>query len=155
MGTTSATTVWRSRSGLLSGVTFGAFVALIGLTQIGRPASKGGGAGVAVVAFVIAAALIVLAARVAVVTSDRGVRVRNPVRTIDIPWSDVVRFRLGQHKLLSQVCLVDLVDGGSQYAFGIQVARASGGTKERRMIELLNEMVAAKRRPEPSAVSHE
>lgn len=144
MRATGARTVWRSRSQLVAGVGFGLFLAVVGLTQVGKSASKGGGIGFTVVAFVLAAAMIAIFARGAVVTSDEGVRVRNPFRTIVIPWSDVAGFRIGRHRMLSAVCIVDLADGSSQYAFGIQMARSPLGrahSKEQRMIDLLNEMV--------------
>jgi hypothetical protein len=81
---------------------------------------------------------------------DDGVVIRNPFGTRRIPWSDIVRFRIGRHGLLSAVCIVDLADGSTQHAFAIQLPGASRRTfqsKEMQMIDLLNEQVSAHRGP--------
>jgi hypothetical protein len=49
-----------------------------------------------------------------------GLRVRNPLRTLVIPWSDIVGIRIGAQGLLPRVALIDLVDGPSVPAWGLQ-----------------------------------
>lgn len=137
--------MWRTKSQLVTGVGFGAFVALLGLTQVDRPTAKGGGIVVTALMLVVGTCMAAVFARVALVASDEGVRIRNPLSTAVIAWGDVARFRIGRHGLLSAVCMVDLADGSSRDAFGIPVPRSTRGSKEQRMIDLLNEMVLTRR----------
>jgi hypothetical protein len=143
--TKSAKRVWRSRGQLLAGVGSGLFVAFLGLGQFSRPTN--GGPGFAVFMFVLAACEIVIFARAALVTSDAGIRIRNPLSTVVIGWDEVDGFRIGRRGVLSAVCIVDLTDGSSRSAFGIQVprARATARSKEQQIIDQLNELVASHR----------
>jgi hypothetical protein len=148
MSAASGKTVWRSKRQRAAGMALGIFFAFIGVGQFSRPAANGGGTVVAIIALVVGGTLIVIFARAAMVTSDDGVRIRNQLSTVVIPWRDVTGFRIGRHGLKPAVCIVDLTDGSSKYAFGIQEPqwrRAGSQSAERRMIDLLNEMVVTHR----------
>jgi hypothetical protein len=49
-----------------------------------------------------------------------GLRIRNPLRTLVIPWSDIVGVRVGAQGFLPRVAVVDLVDGRSVPIWGSQ-----------------------------------
>lgn len=132
---------------MLTGIAFGAFVILVGATQFGRAASKGGGPGLGVLCLVMGAVMAVVFARVALVTDTEGVRIRNTVRTLTIPWDRIERFRIGRYKLLSAVCIIDLVDGESVHAFAIQSPRirTPAESKGQEQVDRLNEILTAHR----------
>jgi Bacterial PH domain len=140
-------TAWRSKSQMWTAVAFGAFIALLGLGQFGRPASSGGGAGVAIVMLAIGGVGVGLFTRVALITDEDGIRIRNPLHTVAIPWQSIERFRIGRHGMLSAVCVIDLVGGESTYAFAIQVPRirTPAKSKEQQQVDRLNRLLAEKR----------
>jgi Bacterial PH domain len=141
-------TVLRSRSQLVGGVGLGIVFLALGLIGASQATYTTGKIGEAVVAIVVAGAMIALVLRAAVVVREDAVEIRNPFGTRRIPWSDVVRFRIGHYRLLSAVCIVDLRDGSTQHAFAIQLPRASRRTsqsKEMQMISFLNEQASAHR----------
>lgn len=116
-------TIWRSKSQMWTGIAFGAFVIFLGAGQFGRAASSGGGAGLAVGLIAIGATMAALFTRVALITDEDGIRIRNLLRTQTIPWDGIERFRIGRHGVLSAVCIIDLAGGESVHAFAIQVPR--------------------------------
>jgi hypothetical protein len=141
-------TVLRSRSQLVGGVGLGILIFALGLIGASQATYTTGKIVEAVVAAAVGGAVVALALRAAVVVREDGVEIRNPFGTRRIPWSDVVRFRIGRYRLLSAVCIVDLADGSTQHAFAIQLPGASRRTsqsKEMQMIDLLNEQAAAHR----------
>ena len=118
-----------------------------------RPAAKGGGSRFAIVAIIFGLGIAFVFARAALITTDRGIEIRNPLGTVSIPWQHVAGFRLGRHGVWAAVCIIDLVDGRSAYAFGIRVAPhvAPGRSRERQMIAALNALLAGHREREPTA----
>lgn len=130
-----------------TGIAFGAFIAFVGVGQLGRAASNGGGAGAAVGLIAIGAASAALFARVALVTDTEGVRIRNLVHTLTIPWDRIERFRIGRYKMLSAVCIIDLADGESVHAFAIQVPRIRrrAESKEQQQVDRLNKLLVSHR----------
>jgi len=149
MSAASGKTVWRSKSQVIAAVAFGGFAVVIGIAELGRPASRSGGPVIAAVFIGLGASMIAVFVRVAVVTSDSGVRIRNPFGTIVLAWGEIAGFRIGRHGLLSAVCIVDLVNGEQPYAFGIQVAHASRGRGEREAIRALSQMADAQKSVRP------
>jgi hypothetical protein len=133
-----------------TGIAFGAFIVFLGAGQFGRSASKGGGAGLAIVLIVMGAVFAAVFARVALITDEEGICIRNLVHTVTIPWRRIERFRIGRHGILSAVCVIDLVGGGSTHAFAIQVPRirTPAKSKEQQQVDRLNELLAAHRRRE-------
>ena len=59
-----------------------------------------------------------------------------------IPWERIAGVRIGRHKLLSEVCPVDLADGSSRGAIAIQLPNATRGCNEMHMLNRLNQMLA-------------
>jgi hypothetical protein len=149
MSEASGKTVWRSNSQVIAAVAFGGFAVVIGIAELGRPASRSGGPVTAAVFIGLGALMIAVFVRVAVVTSNSGVRIRNPVGTIVLTWGEIAGFRIGRHRLLSAVCIVDLVNGEQQYAFGIQAAHASHGRREREKVRALSQMADAHKNVRP------
>jgi hypothetical protein len=49
-----------------------------------------------------------------------GLRIRNPLRTLVVPWSDIVRVRVGAQGFLPRVAVVDLLAGRSVPVWGLQ-----------------------------------
>jgi hypothetical protein len=49
-----------------------------------------------------------------------GLKVRNPLKTIQLPWSEIVRIRVGTHGIEPVIAIVDLRDGRSVHIWGLQ-----------------------------------
>ncbi len=81
------------------------------------------------------------ALRPVVIVDAAGIVIRNLVSTERFEWREIACFRIGRHKLLSAVCLVELKDGTSTYAYAIQVPnifQSRPVTRESRMVADLN-----------------
>lgn len=52
-------------------------------------------------------------------TSD-GIRVSNIFSSFDLTWNEVRRFHVGRSGIFPYVCLIELKDGSTRRAFGIQ-----------------------------------
>jgi hypothetical protein len=131
---------------LIVGAGSGAFVIVVGLLGASAEPSTTVAIVVAVGAVVLGGWTVATYLRTRVIVTDSGVRIVNLVRSVEIPWSRIAGFRIGRHRLLSAVCIVDLTDGTSRHAFAIQrsqIRRPPGQSKEDRMIALLNERAAA------------
>jgi hypothetical protein len=91
-------------------------------------------------------------ARLAVYVEDGGIRVRNPLATKQIPWSEVRGFLL-HRSLLGEFGTAELHDGGSVRLWGIQPRSpvASGGDRRAELaVGRLNSELQAARRAGPS-----
>lgn len=150
-----ARAVWRTKSQTVIGTVFGLLIAALGASAYLRPASKGGGSRLAIVAIMLGLGIAFVFVRAALITTERGIEVRNPLGTVSIPWERVAGFRLGRHGVWAAVCIIDLVDGRSAYAFGIRVAPhvAPARSRERQMITALNALLAAHRESAPAAAT--
>jgi Bacterial PH domain len=96
----------------------------------------------------IAVFLLVISARVGLWTTRQGIVIRNLVSTTSIRWSQIRAFRIGRYRLLGAVCIVDLHDGSSRHAFGIQVphyALNRPASNERVMVAHLNDRLYTER----------
>lgn len=60
------------------------------------------------------------AALAVLIVTEHGVTVRNPFRTVSMPWDEVAAFELGRYKLLGCVCLVRRIDHTAVPAVAIQ-----------------------------------
>jgi Bacterial PH domain len=139
-------TVYRSRSQLYAGVGFGVLLAVLGLLAALRVHQSTGEVIEAVIAVTVGVTVIALAARPAVIVDDREVEVRNPLsQSIRIPWSEIRKFSFGRHRLLNQVCMIELRNGATVHASAIQMPRASrnpAASPEVLMIAALNRRLA-------------
>jgi hypothetical protein len=127
---------------------FGAFVAFIWAAQAFRPSvapdtgSKVAFIGLAVMSF---ATMGWIAFRPVLITESTGIVVRNIFSTTHLSWGEIAGFRIGRYKLMGAVCLIEMRDGSSTYAFAIQVpniARGRPETRESRMVDELNAQLA-------------
>ncbi|HMS61259.1 MAG TPA: PH domain-containing protein [Solirubrobacteraceae bacterium] len=64
--------------------------------------------------------MVVRAGWTGVQVNDHGVRIRNQLRTRDIPWAEIERFSVGTAGIFPAVGLVHLTDGSTVPIFGIQ-----------------------------------
>jgi hypothetical protein len=138
--------VLRSRHQLLVGVGFGAFVIVVGLLGASAETSRTVAIVDAVGAVVLGGWTVATYLRARVIVTDDGVRIINLVRSVAIPWSRIAGFRIGRHRLLSVVCMVDLTDGRSRHVFAIQrsqIRRPPAQSMEDQMIAFLREQAAA------------
>jgi hypothetical protein len=130
---------------------FGLLIAVLGLFGAAQSRTRTGSIGDAVVAIVLGLACMAVAVRAAVLAGDEGITIRNPLgRTRHIPWAAISDFKIGRYMLLDAVCVVELCDGSTVHAWAIQIPRASRNparSREARMIEELNGLVASRGRP--------
>jgi hypothetical protein len=147
MGRPVTPTVLWSRSQRIIGMGFGFVVVVLGFFAAAQATYTTGKIGEAVVGVGLGGAMVAAFARAAVVVRDDGIVIGNTVGTTEIPWSNIVGFRIGRCRLLSAVCIIDLADGSTRHAFAIQLARALSQTREMEMIAFLNEQAAIHRRP--------
>jgi hypothetical protein len=85
------------------------------------------------------------ALRPVLIADASGVLVRNLWSTRRMAWDEIQAFRIGRYKLYGTVCVIDLKDGSSTYAFAIQVpniARRRRETRESRIVAYLNARLA-------------
>jgi hypothetical protein len=133
---------------------FGVLLALISSSRAlrsGVAMSSGHRIGSIAFAAVAVVCMSWVAFRPVLIADASGVRVHNLISTRHLSWSEISGFRIGPHKLLSAVCLIDLKNGSSIYAFAVQVpniARGRAETRESRMVAELNALLAL---PERSA----
>jgi PH (Pleckstrin Homology) domain-containing protein len=139
----------RSRSQTWTATGLGVLFALIFGSQAARPevapdtASKAFFIGLGLL---MAATMAWIGARPVVIARPDEVTVTNLVTSRHFPWSQIEAFRIGRHKLLGAVAILDLVDGTEAHAFAIQVPnlyRGRAETRESRMIAELNALLAA------------
>jgi hypothetical protein len=150
--------VLRSRHQLISGAGFGVLVLVLGLLGASQDTYRAGELIDGIGAAAIGTAMITTFLRAKVIVTDEGVRIFNlgRWRSITVPWSQTTGFRIGRHRLLSAICIVDLVDGTSRPASAIalpQVNRSVSDSKEMKMIKLLNDEAAAHGAPLRDRVS--
>jgi hypothetical protein len=85
-------------------------------------------------------------ARCGVVIEDGGVRVVNPLRTVQMRWSEIARFEFRSYG----ACAVKRIDGRSMSIVGIQQSawaarRGTANTQAARQIAELNDLLASHR----------
>jgi hypothetical protein len=139
----------RSRRQVRVACVFGVVLIVLGIGSAPRvtPAWAGlvqGGVFVAVGLGEIA----LFAVRTGIWVTPRGVRVRNPFVTFEVPWDEIREFRIGRHGPFPAVCLIDLTDGSTRYAFSVAVpnrALNDPNVRERRIVTGLNELLNERR----------
>jgi uncharacterized membrane protein YphA (DoxX/SURF4 family) len=144
--------VYRTRS---QAVTLG----LILVVDLGLPlprvlAAKDAVAVVAGATLLVAIGILLARAALAVlVTTDHGVFVRNPFRSVSVAWDDIAGFEIGRYKLLGCVCLVRRTDGLVLPAFAIQgitgQPRRKTTVAAQRAVDELNTRLGQARRAAP------
>jgi len=114
------------------------------LTGVSHPTGGFVFGGFAVLLFAVFAGRAALSA---MVVDGRGVRVRNPFRTVLLAWDQISGFEVGRYKILGCVCVINLRDGRVMPAFGVQgiagQPRRRSSVAARVMVEELNERLAA------------
>ena len=81
-------------------------------------------------------------------SSPQGVRIRNPVRTIDIPWGDIDHFRVATTGAFAPVGEAVRKDGSIVRIFGIQASGRSDRARSKQAaepIEALNAELTRRR----------
>ncbi len=98
--------------------------------------------------------VVLFSVRTSVWITPSAVRVRNPMRTLDLRWDQIRAFRLGRYKVLPAALIIDLVDGSRRYAWAIQLSNVSMGNPnawEHRLVKQLNELLEDRRRDAQAA----
>jgi hypothetical protein len=70
--------------------------------------------------------------------TDQGIYVKNILSNHQFDWSDVHKFRIGPWSVFPYVCLIDLRDGRTKHAFGIQERTNFPNGSAEQMAEQLN-----------------
>jgi hypothetical protein len=137
--------VLRSRSQVASGWLGGAFFGAVGLI-----AGLAGEVPTGIVAGVCGLVMVyVLALRTGLWVRPDGIFVRNPISSYEVPWAQIKGFRIGRRGVFGASCIVDLADGSTRYAFGLQVSTWSLGkpdAPERQLVSHLNDVLASRAR---------
>ncbi|HVL94309.1 MAG TPA: PH domain-containing protein [Solirubrobacteraceae bacterium] len=91
-------------------------------------------------------------ARAAVYAGEEGIRIVNPLRTVRLPWSRVVRFNVRRQGGFPAVGFVMLDDGTEIKAWALQARNASPGAIRvaNRLADELNERLAQARAASPA-----
>lgn len=141
-------TRYRSRTQAWSLVAAGVFFALLYAAQASRASvapDTGTKAVFVALGVILCGICIWVGTRPVLIADAAGVTVRNLLSTHRYAWSQIRAFRIGRHKRLGAVAIIDLLDGSSVPAFAIQVPNiALGGpiARESRMIVALNARLA-------------
>ena len=121
---------------VIAGVLGAVSVATVALSPTPSGSSHHASEASRLVGFALAAVLLASAIRLArsaaIIRSD-ALLIRNPVRTICLPWSMIAGFRIGRHGLWPRVCIVSCNDGSEVAIWAIQgvgplVARPGRGS---------------------------
>lgn len=106
-----------------------AFGALL-MTVVGSAAVADGlvrgtkvSAGAIAASSVITLLTVAVLARIALAlltTDENGVKVRNPFRTVAVPWREIRSFEVGRYKILGCVLLIQRSNGEVLPAFAVQ-----------------------------------
>jgi hypothetical protein len=135
---------------LIAGVAGCVALVITGLDPARNASSHRAAPGSSAVAYVAAAAVLVVAirlARCAAVIRSEDLLVRNPFRTTSVPWSAITGFRVGRHGLWPRVCIAARRDGSEIAIWGIQdrgpLRRRPGGGSAAALLKQLNEALPA------------
>ncbi|MDX6636190.1 MAG: hypothetical protein QOF06_2393 [Solirubrobacterales bacterium] len=135
---TSAVRVYRPKENVVFAAGYLVFLLFLFVGQWGTQMSPVGRS--AVIALLGFGALVFFRFGVAGIrASERGVRVINLFSTYELEWREIERFRIGGWKIYPYICLIDLVDGTTRVAFGIQERTNFANGSAQRMADELNE----------------
>jgi Bacterial PH domain len=83
-------------------------------------------------------------ARAGVYAGEEGIRVVNPLRTVEIPWPHLIRFTARPHKGFPLIGFAQRVDGTEVKLWGVQARSGSSGAMKvcEDLIAELNERLA-------------
>ena len=105
----------------------------------------------AIVFFVVCGANSLRLAFAGIRATEKGIFVTNIFSSYRLEWSDVHKFRIGPWNIFPYVCLIDLRDGGTKHAFGIQErTNFPNGSAEQMADELNAELLQRRSSNEPS-----
>ena len=95
----------------------------------------------ALVVCLLSAFCIARLARAGVFTSEEGIRILNPLRTVTVPWKRVRRFTLNRHRGFPGMGFVELLDGEPIEIWGIQARsrNPSAQAHAQSVVDALNE----------------
>ena len=121
------------------------FMAMAAIVLLARPGLESG----------IAAAIAMLGGiaalrfgQAAAITDTEGVTVRQTFRSVHVPWSDIMRFRLKRRGLFPLIGILERTDGHEVPIYGIQApnptTRPENMDAQRVVLELNLELAAAK-----------
>jgi Bacterial PH domain len=89
--------------------------------------------------------VVLFVIRTGVWITETGIRVRNPISSYELSWSQIKGFRIGRHGVLPKALLIDTDGGDTRYAFAVQVANLSLRNPERGFVANLNHALTAQR----------
>ena len=98
----------------------------------------------AVVILALSAFVYLRLARAGVYTDDDGIRVVNPLATIEVPWPHLIRFTARPNGGFPLVGFAQRVDGTEVQLWGVQARSSSAGSKKvvDDLVDELNEHLA-------------
>ena len=77
-----------------------------------------------------------------------AIRVRNPLSSFSVNWSQIKSFQIGRHRFFPACLLIDLRDGSEKYVFSVQISNASMRKPdgwERHLVNQLNQLLETQR----------
>jgi hypothetical protein len=83
-------------------------------------------------------------ARAGVYAGEEGIRVVNPLRTVEVPWPHLIRFTARPHRGFPLIGFAQRVDGTEVELWGVQARSGSSGAKRvvEDVVKQLNEHLA-------------
>jgi hypothetical protein len=96
----------------------------------------------AVVFFVICGSYSLRLAFAGIRANDEDIYVKNMLSGYRLKWNDIHKFRIGPWNIFPYVCLIDLKNGRTKHAFGIQERSNFPNGSAERMAEELNARLA-------------
>lgn len=139
------TGIYRTKSQFVIGIVLAVFTAIVAIGQIIEFETVAGRVAAAI--FLVGGIFVsVRLALAGVRTTDSGIKVVNMFSSYDLSWGDIAHFRIGPKGLFPYVCLIDLRDGGTKHAFGIQERTNFPNGSAERMADELNAELAQRSR---------
>jgi hypothetical protein len=92
----------------------------------------------ATIFFVVCGANSLRLAFAGIHATNEGIHVANIVSSYRLRWSEVHKFRIGPWSIFPYICLIDLKNGRTKHAFGIQERTNFPDGSAERMAEELN-----------------
>lgn len=124
---------------------WGGLFTLLGVAETVHPARHVGHLTGLVLIVVGLGPILLFVIRTGLWITDTGIRVRNPLSSYDLAWTQIKGFRIGRHGAFSKCLLIDTLDGQTRYAFAVQVANLSLKNPEKHFVANLNQALAEHR----------
>jgi hypothetical protein len=98
------------------------------------------------VATLLIVAVLLRGASTLLTADENGVKLRNPFRTVSVPWQEISSFEVGRYKILGCVLLIQRTNGEVLPAFAVQgitgAPRRKTSIAARAVAKELNERLA-------------